>query len=291
MLDQNIAPDAFINATLVDGFIRHGDLDQAKHLFELTIAKGIDPGVVGFNTMIKGYSKFGMMKESLSCVKRMIEGQHSPDGFTYSTLIDGYVKHSDLHSALRMFGQMVKCNCKPNVVTYTSLIYGFCSDGDFNSAEKTFEEMESCGLEPNVVTYTTLIGYFCKGGKLAKACSYFEVMLVNNCSPNDITFNCLLNGLRDNVAVVNASFSEPQEKENSLLLEYYGSMISGGWDKTTAAYISILFCLWQHKMIKTATQLCYMMKEKGFLPDPVAFGSLLHDICLEGRSITRLKYY
>lgn len=32
MLDQIIAPDAFIYATLVDGFIRHGNLDEAKKL-------------------------------------------------------------------------------------------------------------------------------------------------------------------------------------------------------------------------------------------------------------------
>ncbi|KAJ6714791.1 RESPIRATORY COMPLEX I CHAPERONE (CIA84) putative [Salix viminalis] len=277
--------DAFVSATLVDGFIRHGKLDEAKKLFELTIAKGVDPGVVGYNAMIKGYCKFGMMNDALTCVQRMKDGDHSPDEFTYSTIIDGYVKQNDLRSALKLFGQMVKQKYMPNVVTYTSLINGFFRTGDSSRAEKTFEAMRSSGLKPNVVTYTILIGCFCKEGKISKASSFFELMLLNRCIPNDVTFNYLINGLTNNVATaISNKANESLEIKASLMMDFFRTMISDGWEQRAAAYNSVLICLCHHKMVNVAMQLRDKMTSKGIFPDPVSFAALLYGLCLEGRS-------
>ncbi|KAL5823192.1 hypothetical protein ACOSQ4_021092 [Xanthoceras sorbifolium] len=282
MLDYKVLPDAFVYTTLVDGFIRSGDLQEAKHLFE-TIEKSMDPGVVGYNAMIKGYCKFGLMKDVMLCVKRMVEKHHAPDEFTYSTIIDGYVKQHDLDNALRMFGEMVKKKCKPNVVTYTALINGFFRIGDSDRAEKTFKDMQSCGLVPNVVTYTIIIGSFSKQGRLAKAASFFELMLTNNCIPNDVTFNYVVNGFTNNAPNA-VSISESEESNKSIFLEFFGRMMSDGWSCRAAAYDSILICLCCYGMVKTALQLHGKMASKGFLQDPVSFAALLYGVCLEGRS-------
>ncbi|KAF5464325.1 hypothetical protein F2P56_014409 [Juglans regia] len=285
MLDQNIQPDEFVYTTLVDGLIRNGDIEEAKQLFELAIEKGIDPGVVGYNAMIKGFCKFGMIKDAFSCLSRMRKGHHAPDVFTYTTLIDGYIKQNDLDGALRMFGLMLKQRWKPNVVTYTSLIMGFCSTGDSNRAEKTFREMQSCGLEPNVVTYSILIGRFCKECKLAKAASFFELMLMNKCVPNDVTFHYLVNGFANTPpSLIPKESNELQESSKSIFLDFFGMMMSDGWMQMTATYNSIIVCLCQHGMVKTALQLQDKMISKGFLVDSVSFTALLHGICLEGRS-------
>ncbi|MFQ6644792.1 hypothetical protein Gotur_020374 [Gossypium turneri] len=160
---ENVPPDAFIYVTLVDGFIRDDDLHEAKELSDIMIGEGMDPGVVGYNAMIKGFCKFRKMKEALLCVTRMIKAHLTPDQFTYSTIIDGYI-----HS----------------------------------TAEKAFKEMQSCGLEPNVVTYTIPTGSFCKEGKLAKAVFYFELMLSTKCIPNEVTFNYIVNGFTNSPGAV-----------------------------------------------------------------------------------------
>jgi pentatricopeptide repeat protein len=82
-------------------------LRRQRNSLEFAIEKDIDPGVMGYNAMIKGFCKFGMMK--------VRKGGHAPDVFTYTTLIDGYVKQHDLDGALKMLGLMVKERCKPNV--------------------------------------------------------------------------------------------------------------------------------------------------------------------------------
>lgn len=151
-------------------------------------------------------------------------------------------------------------------------------------AETTFKVMRSCGLEPNVVTYTILIGCFCKEGKLLKACSFFDLMLLNKCEPNDVTFNYLINGLTYSTEIATSDKRRySQQNGNSLVLEFFGMMISDGWDQRAAAYNSILICLCLHKMVKTALRLRDKMTNKGFSPDPVSFAALLHGLCREGR--------
>jgi pentatricopeptide repeat protein len=61
-------------------------------------------------------------------------------------------------------------------------------------------------------------------------------------------------------------------------------MTSDGWAQITAAYNSIIICLCQHGMVKTALQVHDKMISKGFLLDSVSFAARLHGICLEGRS-------
>ncbi|KAM7257071.1 hypothetical protein ACFE04_012812 [Oxalis oulophora] len=284
MLDQNVSPDEFVYATLVDGFIKNDEFLAAKEIFELAIKKGIRLDIVVFNAMLKGYCKFGTMNDALSSLNNMVKNGLAPDQFTYSTLIDGYVKQCDLNGALRIFAQMVIRNCKPNVVTYTSLIDGFCRNGDFNEAEKAYNEMQHCGLVPNIVTYSILIKNFCKVGKLAKAVSFFELMLKKKCVPkNDVIFHYLLNGFTNNAFIVK-SIDNSQEDKKSVFQEFFEKMILDGFDLRTSCYNSILVCLCQHGMLKTALDLHNKMICKGFVQDSVSFAALLYGVCLEGKS-------
>ena len=61
-------------------------------------------------------------------------------------------------------------------------------------------------------------------------------------------------------------------------------MVSDGWVQVTAAYNSIIICIYQYGMVKIALQLYDKMIGKGLLLDSVSFAAMLHGICLEGIS-------
>ncbi|XP_077213201.1 pentatricopeptide repeat (PPR) superfamily protein [Tasmannia lanceolata] len=278
MLNRNVLPDEFVYVTLIDGFTRHGDAGEAKKLFEFMVEKGIEPGVVGYNAMINCYCKFGMMNDAILNVNKMVISNLHPDTVTYTTVIDGYVKQNNMNGALRAFGDMVKRNCKPNIVTYSALINGFCREGDFDRAQEIFREIKSCGLAPNVITYSILIGSFSRDGKLGISASLFEEMLHNNCVPNDIIFHHLISGFAASKG------SECPEHGQSIILDMFRHMVLDEWDYKTAAYNAIIICLCKHRMLEVALELGHKMLAKGCMPDSVTFVSLLHGICLEGRS-------
>ncbi|KAM1114015.1 hypothetical protein FF1_046682 [Malus domestica] len=235
MMENGVVLDSRIYNVLMSGLCKKGRLPTAKLLlrqkiiFGLTTEKGLNPGVVEYNAMIKGFCKFGMMMDALSCFEKMQKVHHHPGEFAYSTIIDGYVKQHNLDATLSFFELIVKQGCKPNVVTKTSLIYGFCHKGD------------SCGDE----------------GNRAKAASFFELMLKNKCIPNDVTFHYLVNGFTNNEpGAIPKEVNESQQNEKSICLGVFRRMISDGWFQKAAVYNSIIICLCHHGMGKTAIQLC-----------------------------------
>ncbi|KAJ6394060.1 hypothetical protein OIU77_023319 [Salix suchowensis] len=283
-------PDIVFYNALVDGYWKRGDVERANSLFKELKMKGFLPTTETYGIMINGFCKNRSFKAVDRLLVEMKERGLDVNVQVYNSIVDAQIKHgckieNDLRSALKLFGQMVKQKYMPNVVTYTSLINGFCRTGDSSRAEKTFEAMRSSGLKPNVVTYTILIGCFCKEGKISKASSFFELMLLNRCIPNDVTFNYLINGLTNNVATaISNKANESLEIKASLMMDFFRTMISDGWEQRAAAYNSVLICLCHHKMVNVAMQLRDKMTSKGIFPDPVSFAALLYGLCLEGRS-------
>ncbi|CAD6343704.1 unnamed protein product [Miscanthus lutarioriparius] len=286
MLEQKVQPDKFVYTTLIDGFIRSDKLSDARKIFEFMEEKGGCPDIVAYNTMIKGYCKFGMMNEAVMCMSSMRKVGCIPDEFTYTTLIDGYAKKGDIKAALRFLCDMMKRRCKPNVVTYASLICGYCNIGDTDSAEDLFASMHSEGLFPNVVHYTVLIGSLFKKDKAIQAAAYFEHMLLNHCSPNDATMHYLVNGLTNcRYGMINSNCSDTdQAHKKSALLDVFKGLISDGLDPRIAAYNAIIFSLCRHNMLGKAMDLKDKMSNKGCLPDPITFLSLLYGFCSVGKS-------
>lgn len=121
--------------------------------------------------------------------------------------------------------------------------------------------------------------------KFQKLALFFELMLQNRCIPNDVTFNYLINGLTNNVATaISNKANESLEIKASLMMDFFRTMISDGWEQRVAAYNSVLICLCHHKMVNAALQLRDKMTGKGIFPDPVSLAALVYGLCLEGRS-------
>jgi pentatricopeptide repeat protein len=285
MLEQKVQPDKFIYTTLIDGFVRSDKLSDARKIFEFMEEKAC-PDIVAYNAMIKGYCKFGMMKEAVTCMSSMRKAGCIPDEFTYATLVDGYTKKGDISASLRLLCDMMKRRCKPNVFTYASLICGYCNIGDTYSAEDLFAKMQSEGLFPNVVHYTVLIGSLFKKNKVIQAAAYFEHMLLNHCPPNDATVHYLVNGLINcRHGMVNSNRSDTkQAHEKSALLDVFRGLISDGLDPRISAYNAIIFSLCRHNMLGKAMDLKDKMSNKGCLPDPITFLSLLYGFSSVGES-------
>ncbi|GKV05369.1 hypothetical protein SLEP1_g17388 [Rubroshorea leprosula] len=160
MLNKNVQPDAYVCATLVEGFVRNGDLEEAKKFFQVMIEEGMDPGNVGYNAMI--FCKF-----------------------------DGYVKQHNINGALIMLGQMVKRKCQPNVtsglepnvVTYAMLIGSFC------------KLMVSDGWSQTAAACNSIVICLCQTGTVKVAFQLQEKMMSKGFILDPVSFAALLHGV------------------------------------------------------------------------------------------------
>ncbi|KAL2508943.1 Pentatricopeptide repeat-containing protein [Forsythia ovata] len=168
-----------VNA-LVDMYIKCGDIEMAKHLFD----DCTDKNLVLYNTILSNYVRLGKAKEALDIFCELLDRGSQPDRVTMlsaiaasaelgnfcfgkqchahvfrngleswdnigNAIIDMYTKCGKQEWACKVFNRM------PNktIVSWNSLIAGYVRNGDVESAQSMFYEMP----ERNLVSWNTMI--------------------------------------------------------------------------------------------------------------------------------------
>ncbi|XP_047315777.1 pentatricopeptide repeat-containing protein At5g48910 [Impatiens glandulifera] len=169
---------------MLDGFIRLGNLDSARKLFDEMPQRS----VVSWNSMISGYSQNGLFKEAVDLFRDMqtekikvnyvtlvsvlpavsrlgaIElgkwmhlyadrNNIQIDEILGSALVDMYSKCGNVERAIEIFESLPR----RNVITWNAIINALAIHGRAEDALDHFRRMESEGVEPNDVTYIGLL--------------------------------------------------------------------------------------------------------------------------------------
>lgn len=171
----------FIGNTLVDMYAKFGVLTKAQQVFDKLKVRDL----ISWNTLITGYVKHGQPENALKCYERMqLEGV-SPNAVTFicslracamvrafdkgqqihneiekregllendvvvaSTLVDMYIKCGMLTKARQVFDKLPVCD----TVLWTTLIAGYVDHGHGEDALKCYEVMQSRGVFLDAVT-------------------------------------------------------------------------------------------------------------------------------------------
>ncbi len=80
--------------------------------------------MVTYNTLVDGWVKKGDMASAQQVVERMGAAGVQLDVVTWTTLVDAFVKKGDMASAQQVVERMGAAGVKPDVRTYDTLIFG-----------------------------------------------------------------------------------------------------------------------------------------------------------------------
>ncbi|CAI0465850.1 unnamed protein product [Linum tenue] len=195
---------------LVDMYMKCGDIDSAKRLFD----ECTDKNLVLCNTMMSNYVRHGMPVEGLVVLDQMLQHGPRPDRVTMlsaisacsqtedllhgrschgyilrnalehwdnicNALIDMYMKCDKPQAACALFNRM------PNKtsVSWNSLISGFFKCGDVESAWQLFQEMPDADL----VSWNTMIGALVQDSMFMEAIELFRKMQNQGVEPDRVT--------------------------------------------------------------------------------------------------------
>ncbi|KAJ6308462.1 hypothetical protein OIU76_018115 [Salix suchowensis] len=276
IFENGCEPDIITYNTLISGSCRDGNVHEAEQLLEHAIKRGLSPNKLSYTPLIHVYCKQGKCVRALDLFFVMTEQGHPLDLVAYGALVHGLVAAGEVDVALTVRDKMVERGVLPDANVYNVLMNGLCKKGRLSAANLLFVEMLHQNIALDAFVSATLVDGFIRHGKLDEA---------KKCIPNDVTFNYLINGLTNNVATaISNKANESLEIKASLMMDFFRTMISDGWEQRAAAYNSVLICLCHHKMVNVAMQLRDKMTSKGIFPDPVSFAALLYGLCLEGRS-------
>ncbi|KAJ9680275.1 hypothetical protein PVL29_019554 [Vitis rotundifolia] len=218
--NSNVNLDVFVGNALVDMYLKCGDANFARKVFQEMPIKN----VVSWNSMISGLAQKGEFKESLYMFRKMQRlgvkpddvtlvavlnscanlgvlelgkwvhayldrNQIRADGFIGNALVDMYAKCGSIDQACWVFQAMNR----KDVYSYTAMIVGLAMHGQGGKALDLFSEMPKMGIEPDEVTFVGVLTACSHVGLVEEGRKYFEDMsTIYNLRPQLEHYGCMV---------------------------------------------------------------------------------------------------
>ncbi|KAJ8753616.1 hypothetical protein K2173_022857 [Erythroxylum novogranatense] len=195
MVERGLSPNITTCNTMLKGYIRAGQINEAWDFFLEMKKRKCEIDVVTYTTVIHGFGVVGEVKRAQKVFYRMVEDGVLPSVATYNAFIQVLCKKDNVENAMSVFEEMVKKGYVPNSVTYNLLIRGLFHAGQMERAMELMERMKDDECDPNVQTYNIAIRYFCDAGEIERGLDLFQKMGSGDCLPNLDTYNILISGM------------------------------------------------------------------------------------------------
>lgn len=215
--------------SVIAGYCRKGEIEEAHRLFNMMSSEGFEPGLVTWNTIISTYNQLGECDVAMEMMKEMKSVGIIADIFTWTSMVSGFAKSSGISKALELFTDMLLEGVEPNGITLASaisvcaslkdidkgkelhciaikvgyadsvlvgnsLIVMYSKCNKLESAEEVFDKITG----KDVYTYNSMIGGYIQAGYCGKAHDLFTRMRDSGVQPNVVTWNVMIAGYIQN---------------------------------------------------------------------------------------------
>jgi len=225
LLDQverrSIRPDVVLLNSVVDAFVRCGDLDSARGLLgAMEDADFLDcpPDAVTYNTVLKGLARRGSARETLGVARRMRARGIERTAVTNATIIHALAVAGRPALAGTLLGSLlgpappaaaatetgrrddVRRRVDASLVresartaAYTAVLRAFALQGNRRSAFDVYSRMKACGVRRSAVTYAELLSAC--GNKNGLVEAVWESMVKDSIQATAVTYNAAVSAL------------------------------------------------------------------------------------------------
>uniref|UniRef100_A0A7N0RCX5 Chlororespiratory reduction 4 n=1 Tax=Kalanchoe fedtschenkoi TaxID=63787 RepID=A0A7N0RCX5_KALFE len=278
--------------SMISGYIRVGDLEQADSLFNVSPIRdtvswtslidgyfGVgevamacyyfhnmpDVDEVAWTVMISGHVRNELFSEAADLFAEMRADGFSPLNTTYSTLIGAAGALVDLNFGKQIHSLMAKTEPELGLLVENSLVSMYSKCGEIGDARRVFSSM----VERDVISWNSMIMGFSNHGRSAEAFEAFEAMLESKTVPSASTFLALLS------ACNHAGLVSKGKEYFAKMSELYAIKPS------VEHYISMINLLGRAGEIEEAEQLVLNLP---FKPNHTIWGALLGACGFSSRS-------
>ncbi|KAI6671985.1 hypothetical protein NL676_006870 [Syzygium grande] len=255
-------PNVVFYNTLIDGYVKIGNVDKAHALFKELVSKGFLPTLQTFGSMIRGFCNAGKFDLVDKLITEMEERGLSVSLYIYNTIISGLYKHGRAEEAVKMVENMVQSGCEPDIVTYNILIASLCKDGRLREAEGFLGKALTKGFTPNKLTCNPLILAYCRQGEHEKASNLLIDITERGEKLDMITYGALIHG-----SVLLG--------EIDVALTVYRKMMERGVFPDAGIYNVLLSGLCKKSRLEAAKLLLMEMLDHNINPDEYVFVTIV----------------
>ncbi|CAM9646791.1 unnamed protein product, partial [Chrysoparadoxa australica] len=271
MVARGLNPTVVTFSTLISRAGAACKLSLAERFYHEMLARGVKPDVQAMNSLINAFAKAGEQNAAIEMVGVMREMGLTPTLITYNSLIDACARAGDSREASVVFGWILEAGLAPNERSYTSLISLHARAGKVDDAFHALDEMRELGLQPNPVTYTALINACGRSGQLPRAFSTLEDMYSKGLTPNVVTWTTLIDACG-------------KSSELQLGFSIFTEMMSRGVFPNLITCTTLMDSCLKAGELDLALQLLEHMLQLGLQPTQVTYTSLLDQCARMGRA-------
>ncbi|KAL0460976.1 UNVERIFIED_CONTAM: Pentatricopeptide repeat-containing protein, mitochondrial [Sesamum latifolium] len=238
---------------LLDMFVKCGDLEEAKELFERMEEKTM----VSWTTMVMGYAKFGY----LDAARRLFNAMPEKDVVPWNAMISAYVQAGRGKEALSLFHEMQAMKVEPDEVTMVSCLSACAQLGALDVGIWIHHYIEKHNLLLNVVLATALVDMYAKCGKIMKALQVFHEIPGRNA----LTYTAIIGGL--------ALHGDAQDA-----LSYFLEMIDAGLTPDEVTFLGVLSACCHGGLVEEGRKIFSQMSSKFNIPPQIKHYSCMVDL-------------
>ncbi|PON56686.1 DYW domain containing protein [Parasponia andersonii] len=234
ILKNGFTTDLFLCNTLINIYVRIGNLLSARHLFD----EMPERNSVTWATLITGYTNNGMLNEAFSHFKTMLSAGFLPNHYAFGSALRACHDSGPpmLKLGIQIHGLLSKTRYASDVVVGNVLIsmYGSCL-GSINDARRVFDHTRI----KNSISWNSIISVYSHRGDAVSAFELFSRMQRQDSGfrlkPSEFTFGSLIPAacyLANSSSTLLEQMLARVKKSGFLQDLYVGSALVSGFSKS-----------------------------------------------------------
>ncbi|XP_072990253.1 putative pentatricopeptide repeat-containing protein At3g05240 [Typha latifolia] len=190
MFDEIPRRDVISWTTLISGYARNGESEEAVEVFREMLVNGeVMPNEATVVSVLCALASLGALGLGKLVHSYMIKSQIGEDGIVGNALINMYAKCGDVGVAFEVFKGL---SCK-DLVSWCSIVGGMAINGRAKQALQLFSLMICHGVVPDGVAFLALLSACCHAGLVGQASVIFDAMSkVYGIMPKKEHYTCML---------------------------------------------------------------------------------------------------
>lgn len=236
VFDKIEGPDVVSWNCLINGYVKSGDLDEARRLFD----EMPERDVVSWTIMLVGYADAGFLSEA-SC---LFDEMPKRNLVSWSALIKGYIQIGCYSKALELFKEMQVAKVKMDEVIVTTLLSACARLGALDQGRWLHMYIDKHGIKVDAHLSTALIDMYSKCGRIDMAWKVFQ----ETGDKKVFVWSSMIGGLAMH------SFGEKA-------IELFIKMIECGIEPSEITYINILAACTHSGLVEVGLQIFNRMVE------------------------------
>ncbi|KAJ0089928.1 hypothetical protein Patl1_13984 [Pistacia atlantica] len=220
IFERSEVKDVVMWSSIIAGYSRIGDCDEAMKLFRRMRVEGHEPNSVTLLAMISACTSLSSLSHGLGIHCYISKTALHSDVFIGNALINMYSKCGSLEASHLIFNEMACKDC----VSWSTLINSYGLHGCGEEALQLLHKMLERGIEPDAITLLSILSAcnHWKSGKIKDAC---EVVRTMPMKPSTKLLSSLVSACKIHGRLVVAEMlahqlieSEPENAANYTLL-------------------------------------------------------------------------